>query len=73
MTAPVPGALTRNAFYGDAVASAETVMGHPVARLAGRFAVDVLGLDVVSRGASRRPDTRLFVVPPVREKLDLGP
>ena len=54
---------------------AETVMGHLVAGLAGRFAVDVLGVDadVVSRVASRRPDTRLFVVPPVREELDLGP
>jgi glycosyltransferase involved in cell wall biosynthesis len=66
---------TRVAFYTDATGfgGAETVMGHLVAGLDGRFTVDVIGVDrhVVERVASRRAGAGTAVVPPVRHKLDL--
>lgn len=62
--------------YTDATAfgGAEAVMGHLVAGLDGRFAIEVLGVDaaVAEAVASRRPGVEAGVVPRVRHKLDLA-
>jgi glycosyltransferase involved in cell wall biosynthesis len=58
-----------------AVGGAEIVLGHLLAELDSSIEVSVLGVDrdVADTVASRRPGSPVSVVPPVRNKADLGP
>jgi glycosyltransferase involved in cell wall biosynthesis len=71
----MPFPRTKILLYTDAreIGGAETVMGHLLSGLAGRFTIEVLGVDagVAERVASRGPGVRWTALPPVRDKFDL--
>lgn len=58
----------------DGFGGAEQVLGTLIERLSGEIEVVVMGVDeaIVSRVAAQRPGSRMVLVPPVRNKRDVG-